>query len=736
MKRVLILVAFFCVFSSLAFGAIGTFSSRLSADNEQTESHESSLSLRKTAYQDMYATFTMNAMAHPLALSQSRLQVVRAGIYDKMAAFTLRVRGNAGETLMSHFYVAEGWSQIPGQTGNQGIDGLFVRRGSNGGIIEFQVVDSKVGSSMLQKTKNGWQLSPEWTRNNLMKCLRAAEKAYAKSPSSKLAGLIDDYKKMLLMMDKGYVPPARIYHAAIRVNAQSGRVELVMENSRVDFARDRSSYTTKPSGRAMRIDMQTPDAQMPKRMLKARNKWYGTIEENLTKSGVPRWLRKHIVSSLKENIQNGTVSSSKAANKFMRDKIVAYQKAVNYSKVGGIVLVAGVFQGASVVVHDWIIGSVDSTTWKNAGVSVAGGSVAAAGMTAAQTGLTKVIAKQVATYQVKHSTKAATQKLVALAAKKGASNAVKKKLANKIASETAKLLKSGKIGGGVAAGVGGVFGVYEIGSSYYKLQRGEISTQDALVYGSLGGANVAGAVATCLWGGPVAWIVGGVTCAIGCGYSLYQGRVLARRMALEEYDRALFNTEWLRQRFQKKLRELEVGSINDEKMGWKAIGIPDDARRTDNKEEVRDINGLSLKIKTAFKDAQWVKLNSHKIYIDGFQEGCGKLLPIINIMNEYYDLDQAMLVEDIVVGIIESDRKGVLITETDFYFIESGKKWVKIPLKDIKSVDWERRTNGNIFINDNALSFLVDYRKPFVDLFRMALGLKKGKSYQDKGYEW
>jgi hypothetical protein len=252
----------------------------------------------------------------------------------------------------------------------------------------------------------------------------------------------------------------------------------------------------------------------------------------------------------------------------------------------------------------------------------------------------------------------------------------------------------------------------------------------------LGGFNVGGAVAACFWGGPVAWIVGGVTCVAGCWYSLHQGRVLARRMALEEYDRALFNTEWLRQRFQKKLRELEVGSINDEKMGWKAIGIPDDARRTDNKEEVRDINGLSLKIKTAFKDAQWVKLNSHKIYIDGFQEGCGKLLPIINIMNEYYDLDQAMLVEDIVVGIIESDRKGVLITETDFYFIESDKGLIKIPLKDIKYVDWERKYGGNIFINDYALNFLADYRKPFVDLFRIALGLKKGKSYQDKGYEW
>jgi hypothetical protein len=209
-----------------------------------------------------------------------------------------------------------------------------------------------------------------------------------------------------------------------------------------------------------------------------------------------------------------------------------------------------------------------------------------------------------------------------------------------------------------------------------------------------------------------------------------EGYVLFREEGAQEWDYVLYDP----QNANKVCEILENARI----AFTRDPEIPDGERSAGNKEEVRDINEVSSKIKAAFKDAQWVKLNSHKIYISGVQGDCDKLLPIINICNDYFDPNRAMVVEDIVVGIIESDRKGVLITETDFYFIERGKKWVKIPLKDIKSVDWERMTNGNIFINEYALNFLADYRKPFVDLFRMALGLKPvviNKSYEYKGHE-
>ena len=158
MKHALILVVSLCTFPFVAFGATGAFASRLSPDEEQGESLES-LSLRGDAYQGMYAIFTGNAMAVPLAVAQSRLQASRAGVYDQMSALTLRVRGNAGETLMSHFYVAEGWSQVPGQTGPHGIDGLFVRRGPGGGVVKFQVVDSRLADLLCKKPRMAGSLA-------------------------------------------------------------------------------------------------------------------------------------------------------------------------------------------------------------------------------------------------------------------------------------------------------------------------------------------------------------------------------------------------------------------------------------------------------------------------------------------------------------------------------------------------------------------------------------------------
>lgn len=557
-------------------GAGGVFADKLAMRDGQGDL-TADLIRQKAAHQAMYETFSANAIAVPVATFQSRLQVSRVGIFNRVAAGTLRVRGNAGETMMSHFYVSEGWSQVPGQTGNQGIDGLFVKRSSpKGDIVKFQVVDSKVGDSKLEHRDHGWQLSPEWTRYNLEKCLRAAEKEYGKNPSAELAKQIADYKHMIAMIDKGYVPPARVYHAEIKVNAQSGRTELVCENGRVDFAAGKP--VIKSTGNPMRVDMQTPDALLSKPMLKARNKWYASIEENMTKVGIPKWVSKRISATLKQSIQDGSISSSKDANKFIRDKVVAYQKAVNYTVVAGASVAAGTVLGLSVVAHDWVVnGSVDSATWKRAGTSAAVGTVAAAGMTVAQAGLTKVVVRQIAKYQIKHSANRATQKLVALAAKKGVSNAVKKKLEKKILSETAKLFKEygAKIGGGVAAVVGSAFGVYEVCSAVGKLQRGEISKQDSVVYGSIGGLNISGAVAVCFLGGPVAWAVGGFTFVVGGAYSIYhenrREKIIGERLDKEAEDLARFNAEWRRKKLEKYMNDLKVGAMDDEKLGWAAI---------------------------------------------------------------------------------------------------------------------------------------------------------------------
>ena len=76
---------------------------------------------------------------------------------------------------------------------------------------------------------------------------------------------------------------------------------------------------------------------------------------------------------------------------------------------------------------------------------------------------------------------------------------------------------------------------------------------------------------------------------------------------------------------------------------------------------------------------------------------------------------------------MEEDKSFVMITAKGLFYLQfcgSGnefdiKKW---DWEDIKEIDWERKKGGCIWINKEKLSFLVNYRKPFVDTMKKILG--------------
>lgn len=87
--------------------------------------------------------------------------------------------GEVTESLMAHYFKISGWTQIQGQIGRQGIDGLFVKL--DGDVIkDVLVVESKYSGSKLGMTNHGTQMSETWVRKKLFD-LRAKypdEKAY------------------------------------------------------------------------------------------------------------------------------------------------------------------------------------------------------------------------------------------------------------------------------------------------------------------------------------------------------------------------------------------------------------------------------------------------------------------------------------------------------------------------------------------------------------------------------
>jgi len=520
------------------------------------------------AHESMFSTFSAHASTAVFLPGSTRRIHSNALAPYKAAARSVRNRGNVGEQMMDDFYVSEGWEKINGQTGNQGIDGLYVRRGANGEINRVQVVDSKVGSSQLQKTDHGWQLSVSWTRKKLVDCLNAARREYAKKPTPEGERLIRDYEQMIARIDAGKFPSARIFHVELQKNV-NGTTELVMQNGKVEFSASGDGYVIKPSQKALRVDMQSPDAVLSKRMLARRNKWYSELESQLTKGKVPSWVAKRIVASLKAKISNNEITTSKEVNKHFRDNILRYRKTMN-AIVGTTAVVGfGVAQGGLSLAHDWLVGDfTDGSIKKAVGVSLkasAAGAAIGVGHRVATVGVARYIARR----QLAKSSSKAIQGIIARATAKGASNAAKKKLEQKVTKKAAELIPG--VGKALGAGAGAAFGAFEVGSAVFKLQNGSISKQDAVVYGSIGGLNILGAAAVYFVSGPVGWVVGGVTLVAGGAYSIYREREQRRLADWEDSSRARHNAEKRRKRIEDKIGKLKSESLTDEELGWQSL---------------------------------------------------------------------------------------------------------------------------------------------------------------------
>jgi hypothetical protein len=66
-----------------------------------------------------------------------------------------KVNGDSSEYVMNKLLKKNGWKQIHGEIGNNGIDGLFVKYDQYGNVKEIMVAESKFGSSQIGTNKYG-----------------------------------------------------------------------------------------------------------------------------------------------------------------------------------------------------------------------------------------------------------------------------------------------------------------------------------------------------------------------------------------------------------------------------------------------------------------------------------------------------------------------------------------------------------------------------------------------------
>lgn len=91
--------------------------------------------------------------------------------YSKNQPLINIINGASAECVMHQFYLQSGWTQIKGEIGRNGIDGLYYKK-KNGVIRDVLVAESKWNTSRLGrsgKNKAVLQMSQEWVLRTMNK---------------------------------------------------------------------------------------------------------------------------------------------------------------------------------------------------------------------------------------------------------------------------------------------------------------------------------------------------------------------------------------------------------------------------------------------------------------------------------------------------------------------------------------------------------------------------------------
>ncbi|MBQ2380692.1 MAG: hypothetical protein II295_09930 [Akkermansia sp.] len=409
---------------------------------------------------------------------------------DNVAA--RKISGDFGERLMDKHFVDQGWEKLNSKVGVQGLDGMYVRRDSNGRIIEYQPAEAKTGDSQLNMTKAGKQATSGYVNVKIKEMIASAQKQYDANPTPANKRYLQDCQA--LQTAKGH--PAQVFRA--KYVTLDGKTYL---RTSLSYADGTSAGTTKY------IDMtkDTVESRAVKRALSA------SVEEGMGSAKLAGTMNK-----LESGFKSGRIASSGDVNWTLKNEIhkpepvkmssLAPAKVAKGSKSAPLMNKYGLAtasvgilsESMLILTHDILRGNV---TWDTAG------EIAKLGVLAGATELTLQYSGTI------------TQ-LVA----QNCFN-VTDDVAKSLASVTSKTL------GAAAVGLQAIVGGYMVYDYISQYNAGEITLTDMSVKGSLVAVSVVSdfyiaeagfAFPTSVGVGAGAGILGGVVGAIGpfCGVGI------------------------------------------------------------------------------------------------------------------------------------------------------------------------------------------------------------------------
>ena len=525
----------------------------------------------QTTRTDILQTYGNNAQVNQYLDYQEYLFRKAIRINNKAGFRSLDIKGNLAESIMDDFYIKDGWEVIDGKRGRNGLDGLYVRRNKNGIITDWIAADAKSGTSKLNMTNRGMQLSPEWVERNLKDLLTMAENEYRNTPSAATKQRVADLKQ--IMKIPGRKP--RVF--TMKLVSNGGKIQYRLENIGVDG---------KTIGKTIFVDM---NAANRGEMLRMKRMIYRDLEKHI--SVYDSKGAAVLVEKIEKGFNKGIVKSDSDLFRLIKREIPDKKLAMavtqelgekplrgslagavgkNISKNSGMIISATVVAGF-IIAHDSMRNGITEETFLKAGAMSTGMAATGVASDYAMKFVVTHTSKHVAKYMLGRTGKNITERAVA-------------KIAEKLAPTIGR-----SIGGGLQV----AFALYFVGDTIYRYNQGQITQTDMWVNVSIialttagtvfftcttGGAKVGAAIGS-LFGpagtaaggtigatiGVVIGFVGGV--ATG-GYTWYTENKRQENLLIEARWRAKLETENNRMRLKQTISELKKKAEQMQNEAW------------------------------------------------------------------------------------------------------------------------------------------------------------------------
>lgn len=262
---------------------------------------------------------------------------------NKLDVYTSKhLPGEVNEKLMDRYYSLQNWESLSGQTGRQGIDGLYVRRHDNGRINRILFSEAKFGTSQLAITKQcGQQMTKTWLICAVDRLQASTEQSLLNpklsiAERSILERNLDDYRAIHRLIE------ADNYHARLfQANVTEGRLRLTISDlsevqghiqaTAPDY-RAKIEASVDPQRGQFSVDLrQRPSkAGMAQQLF---DNYFAAIEAELRQTGLPQDEVARIVRSLQQSYAQGHTLSAANQRRFLNERLnTAYEIHIQRAK--------------------------------------------------------------------------------------------------------------------------------------------------------------------------------------------------------------------------------------------------------------------------------------------------------------------------------------------------------------------------------------------------------------------